>query len=223
MEAWVWGFASGAVLYAAAVTAAGVVVAGVGMLAARLLLAARARARAPVSQAVSQGVSQAVLQVVWRPVWQVVPLVFVTLVFVFLTQHPFPDPASLVCPTPEGRLQLQPFQYWEPLARLWAQGADAATWAGNRTVASAVMNLVVCAGIGMVLAGQTARLIHAALFGAGLTLAVETTQLTGIWGLYPCAYRQFSVDDLMLNATGVVLGFVLGRVVVEGVHRMRNR
>jgi glycopeptide antibiotics resistance protein len=44
-------------------------------------------------------------------------------------------------------------------------------------------------------------------------LAVELTQLTGIWGLYPCPYRQFDVDDLILNTTGVVIGFALARVL----------
>jgi glycopeptide antibiotics resistance protein len=194
MGSWVWGFASGAVLYAALATA-------VLLPAARMLLPATAG----------------------RAIWRAGPLVFVTLVFVFMTQHPFPDPAALVCPTPGGRVQLQPFHYWETFARLWAQGADLAAWAGNRTVASTVMNFLVCAGIGMVLAGQTARLILAALFGAGLTLAVELTQLTGIWGLYPCAYRQFSVDDLILNASGVVLGFVLARGMIRGLQRMRSR
>ena len=50
------------------------------------------------------------------------------------------------------------------------------------------------------------------LGGFGLSLTVELTQLTGLWGLYPCPYRQFDVDDLILNTTGVALGFAVVRL-----------
>lgn len=46
------------------------------------------------------------------------------------------------------------------------------------------------------------------LVGFFASLLVELTQLTGIWGLYPCAYRIFDVDDLSANTLGAVLGFV---------------
>ena len=44
------------------------------------------------------------------------------------------------------------------------------------------------------------------LVGLGLSLAVEATQLTGSWGLYPCAYRQFSTEDVLLNTLGTAAG-----------------
>jgi glycopeptide antibiotics resistance protein len=47
-------------------------------------------------------------------------------------------------------------------------------------------------------------------------------QLTGIWGLYPCAYRQFNVDDLMLNAIGVVVGFLMARGLVRTRGEVRD-
>ena len=37
------------------------------------------------------------------------------------------------------------------------------------------------------------------------SLLIETTQLTGIWGIYPCAYRLFDVDDLITNTLGGIL------------------
>ncbi|MBN9176784.1 MAG: VanZ family protein [Microbacterium sp.] len=49
--------------------------------------------------------------------------------------------------------------------------------------------------------------------GLGVSLVIETTQLTGVWGLYPCAYRVFDVDDLLTNTVGAVLGSVLALVV----------
>lgn len=150
------------------------------------------------------------------PVWRILPLLFTTLFFVFLTQHPFPPPGHLNCPVLTAQAQLRPFQFWTTFTRLHDQGAGIADWLRNRTVAATMMNLVVCLVIGLSLSPHTARLRVALFFGLGLTLAVELTQLTGFWGLYACAYRQFNVDDLILNAIGVIVGFLVGRVSSKG-------
>jgi glycopeptide antibiotics resistance protein len=62
-----------------------------------------------------------------------------------------------------------------------------------------------------VLAGRGILVAFAA--GFGLSLLVETTQLTGVWGIYPCAYRFFDVGDLMTNTLGAVIGCILALVV----------
>ncbi|GAA3027900.1 VanZ family protein [Microbacterium dextranolyticum] len=49
--------------------------------------------------------------------------------------------------------------------------------------------------------------------GFGISLVIETTQLTGVWGVYPCAYRVFDVDDLLTNTVGAVLGSLLALIV----------
>lgn len=73
-------------------------------------------------------------------------------------------------------------------------------------------------------------ILVALLVGFGVSLGVETTQLTGVWGLYPCAYRVFDVDDLLTNTVGAVLGSLLalvvprrmrGLAVVDGAARAR--
>lgn len=151
----------------------------------------------------------------WSPGWRAVPLLFTTLVFVFLTQHPFPDPGTLDCPVASAVPQLRPFEFWATFVRLAERGAGLADWLRNRTVAATMMNFVVCVVIGLALARHTDRLGLAIGFGVGLTLAVELTQLTGLWGIYPCAWRQFNVDDLILNALGVVAGFLLARALVR--------
>ncbi|GLC90163.1 VanZ family protein [Lysinibacillus piscis] len=46
-----------------------------------------------------------------------------------------------------------------------------------------------------------------------LTLFYEITQVTGVYGIFNCAYRIFDVDDLMLNSIGALLGFVLAPVI----------
>ncbi len=57
--------------------------------------------------------------------------------------------------------------------------------------------------------------VRATLAGFVLSLAVETTQLTGLWGLYPCSYRLFSVGDLLHNTVGAILGSLLALLIVR--------
>lgn len=45
------------------------------------------------------------------------------------------------------------------------------------------------------------------LIGFCVSLFYEVTQLTGLWFLYPHAYRYASVDDLISNTLGCLLGF----------------
>ncbi|MDX2026897.1 VanZ family protein [Microcella sp.] len=56
---------------------------------------------------------------------------------------------------------------------------------------------------------------RAALSGLVVSLAVETTQLTGIWGLYPCSYRLFSVTDLTHNTLGAVIGSLIALALLR--------
>jgi hypothetical protein len=152
------------------------------------------------------------------PSWHLLPLVFTTLVFVFLTQHPFPDPTQLDCPVPTAEPQLQPFKFWDTVVRLHDRGASADDWLRNRTIAATVMNFLVCGIIGIALVRHTVRSSTALVFGTGLTLFVEVSQLTGLWGLYPCAYRQFNVDDLIMNILGVGAGFLFARALMTKLH-----
>ena len=151
-----------------------------------------------------------------------VPFVFTTLTFIFLTQHPFPDPARLICPVPGTRPQLHVFYYLKEIGRLWRAGDGLSDWIFNRALAAAAMNFLLCAVIGLTLAPHPVRLPAVLLLGLALTLAVEFTQLTGTWGLYPCAYRQFDVDDLIMNALGLPSGFVLARYIQRRVQRKRQ-
>nr|WP_267878913.1 VanZ family protein [Nesterenkonia massiliensis] len=45
--------------------------------------------------------------------------------------------------------------------------------------------------------------------GFGLTLLIETTQLTGVWRIYRSSYWLFDVDNLLANTAGALLGAVL--------------
>ena len=75
----------------------------------------------------------------------------------------------------------------------------------------AVLNFLTCLPIGALLSPDVRGARTALGAGFALSLAVELTQITGTWGLYPCAYRKFDVDDLVLNTLGVVVGFLLAK------------
>lgn len=51
------------------------------------------------------------------------------------------------------------------------------------------------------------NLLKTILLGLGVSLFYEITQLTGLYGLYPKAYRMADVDDLLTNTAGAALGF----------------
>jgi hypothetical protein len=57
--------------------------------------------------------------------------------------------------------------------------------------------------------------VVATLAGLATSLVIETTQLTGVWNIYDCAYRLFDVDDLMVNTLGAVGGSLLSAVFVR--------
>ncbi|RKT79569.1 RDD family protein [Terracoccus luteus] len=62
-------------------------------------------------------------------------------------------------------------------------------------------------------------LATAAAAGLAVSLLIEATQGTGLWGLYPCPYRLADVDDLLTNTTGAIVGWLIGRLVARTVGR----
>jgi glycopeptide antibiotics resistance protein len=72
-------------------------------------------------------------------------------------------------------------------------------------------NVVFFVPLGIFVAYRYRRGIGIALLASiGVSLLIETTQGTGIWGLAPCPYRLADVDDLITNTAGGLLGWVIG-------------
>ncbi|MGF2949207.1 VanZ family protein [Microbacterium alcoholitolerans] len=89
----------------------------------------------------------------------------------------------------------------------------------NPAVLQLAFNVLLFVPLGFFLRVLGGRgIIAALLVGFGLSLFIETTQLTGVWGIYPCAYRFFDVGDLITNTTGALLGSILA-LVVPRAHR----
>ena len=56
-------------------------------------------------------------------------------------------------------------------------------------------------------------ILTAVFVGFAVSLFIELTQFTGVWGIYPCAYRVFDVDDLVTNTLGALAGSLLSLAV----------
>ncbi|TSB31736.1 VanZ family protein [Streptomyces benahoarensis] len=73
-----------------------------------------------------------------------------------------------------------------------------------------VFNLLLLLPLGVFVRLHFRRgLLAATLAGFGASLFFELTQFTGLWGIYPCPYRLFAVDDLLANTAGASLGWAL--------------
>jgi glycopeptide antibiotics resistance protein len=79
-----------------------------------------------------------------------------------------------------------------------------------------VLNVLLFVPLGWFVRVVTKRgVVVATLVGAAVSLLVELTQRTGVWGVYDCAYRLFDVDDLLVNTLGATLGSLLSLLVVR--------
>ncbi|MCH3975706.1 VanZ family protein [Bifidobacterium tibiigranuli] len=118
------------------------------------------------------------------------------------TLYPMPDNPESYCAVHHVVPQLNPLRFI----------ADIRT-DGLYGLLQLVMNVVLFVPLGFALA-RWARWKAWAVVAAGflVSLVIELSQLTGFWHLYPCAYRQFDVNDLMTNTLGAVLGLIVARL-----------
>ncbi|MGL3807269.1 VanZ family protein [Paeniglutamicibacter sp. R2-26] len=77
------------------------------------------------------------------------------------------------------------------------------------------LNVVLFLPLG-VLAVRWARVgfLGAVLLGGLASVLIETTQYTGVFGLYDCAYRVTDIDDVIANTAGAVIGALLAYLPV---------
>ncbi|RKT81959.1 Glycopeptide antibiotics resistance protein [Saccharopolyspora antimicrobica] len=88
-----------------------------------------------------------------------------------------------------------------------AIGTGIAATLRNPALTQVLLNVALFLPLGMFVRYMFQRSVLATTaIGLGVSLLIELTQVTGIWFLYPCAYRLFDVDDLMANGLGALLG-----------------
>ena len=59
----------------------------------------------------------------------------------------------------------------------------------------------------------------AVLSGVAMSAVIEATQATGIWGSYECAYRYGTLDDVLANGTGALVGALAAPALLWWVPR----
>jgi glycopeptide antibiotics resistance protein/uncharacterized RDD family membrane protein YckC len=123
------------------------------------------------------------------------------------------DVAALCAEGGGGTVLLRPFRFVDDFRDV-ARTSSPREFVASSTVQQVVFNVLLFVPLGIFLR-KLNRLPWWAVIAAGIgtTLLVEFTQLTGNWGLSPCAYRVFEVDDLILNAGGTVIGLLLAPVL----------
>ncbi|MBB6170211.1 hypothetical protein HNR23_000271 [Nocardiopsis mwathae] len=125
--------------------------------------------------------------------------------------YPLPRSADGLCAIHGGAVPLP-----APSGRA-ATWADAGPW---HAAAHVALVTAVYVPVGL-LARYRYRRGAAFTVGLGLLLAllVETVQLTGVLGLYPCAYRVAAADDVLLGGAGALAGWLLGVAAVRWLPR----
>ena len=127
----------------------------------------------------------------------------------------FPLPADHSAVVESARTpQLHPFHVIEQIRETTDFSlSDRSTWGPalrSPVVYEAIFNVILTVPLGAYLCYLfRCRWWMALLGGMATTLLFETSQLTGLFGLYAHPYRLFDVDDLILNTTGTMLGFWL--------------
>ena len=109
--------------------------------------------------------------------------------------------------------RLDPFLIVE---RAWAVRAEHGWLAllRNGDVRDVPLNFVLFAPLGMLVRYLLGRRVATTVaIGFAASLLIELTQLTGNWGLYPCAYRFFSTSDLIANTSGAGFGALIAPIL----------
>ena len=113
------------------------------------------------------------------------------------TLYPLPDGASGPGITYGIEPRFNPLGFLDDLAK-----------DGVRALPDMVANVAFFVPLGFI-AGRLLRWRFAPplALGFGASLLIETAQLTGLFGLYPYAYRMFDVLDLFCNTMGAAFGW----------------
>ncbi|PPF45343.1 hypothetical protein C5B85_07115 [Pseudoclavibacter sp. AY1F1] len=130
--------------------------------------------------------------------------------------------AYTLFPLPDGAYSCHA-PIWNPLdsvadvIRLQGEGSSLLA---NRAFLQLALNVVLFLPLGFLMRALLGLgVLAATAVGFSLSLLIEVTQLTGAFGVFPCAYRFFDTGDLVTNTTGALLGAIVGLLVMRRVHR----
>ncbi len=129
----------------------------------------------------------------------------------FLVILPLPTREEVAL-MPTKQPQLIPFQFITDIANhtkiVWNDPSSYLTLIQNPTVYTVLFNIVLTIPFGIYLRYYFEKKWSKVLLASFLlSLFFEITQLTGLFGIYPKAYRLFDVDDLLMNTLGGMIGY----------------
>jgi glycopeptide antibiotics resistance protein len=120
------------------------------------------------------------------------------------TLIPIPETLDYKCVSPN----LQPFRFIADIEKSAAKAGGLRL--NNPDLLQVVFNVIFFMPLGAFIRLIFRRgAILATAIGLLISSIIEVTQLTGIYGIFPCAYRFFDVDDLSMNTLGALLGSLL--------------
>ena len=130
------------------------------------------------------------------------------------TLLPLPERSVEWCRLHARGMNMRPFAFVDDILET-APGRSLRGLLTSFAVLQVAFNVVLFIPFGVILRRYFNRsVLVTTLLGAATSLFIELTQLTGLWFIYPCAFRTADVDDLMTNTLGTVLGAVLAPVLL---------
>lgn len=151
-------------------------------------------------------------------VWKCTYLYTFCLYFIcayFVTWLPLPTAETLARLKPMSEfIQLVPFQSFLDIERETLL----------RDLAIILFNVALTMPLGYFLKEFFhASMKKAVLCGFLVSLLYEVTQLTGLFFIYPRAYRIFDIDDLIINTLGAYLGYVVAPLISGLLPRISDK
>lgn len=142
-------------------------------------------------------------RVTWPYVFASYLLALYSLGLLFFTLYPMPDDPAVFCADHTLSPQLLPFHWVVDIAQQTHR---------LQVTLQLIANIIFFVPLGIFVAVYSKkRLLVAVIAGLGVSFLIEIMQLTGMFGLYPCSFRLFDVDDLMANTLGSAIGYLLAR------------
>lgn len=142
-------------------------------------------------------------RIVWLRIFTTYLFILYALGLVSFTLYPMPDNPVAFCQENSRSPLLNPLHVFADLRN-----------EGMQAVLQIVMNFLFFVPLGFFARFLfKLRLKTAIIAGFVVSLSIEMAQLTGLFEIYPCSYRYFDVNDLVINTSGAIFGYIFTRLL----------
>ena len=131
----------------------------------------------------------------------------------FLVILPLPSKEEVLM-MPTKVPQLIPFTFMGDFIEVFKETSGVLSFLKSPIVYTTLFNIAITIPFGIYLRYYFKKKWYTTIiYTFLLSLYFEITQLTGLYGLYPKAYRLFDVDDLIINTLGGLIGYLITPIV----------